>query len=160
MSAVFDFSPLFRSSVGFDRMLNALENARRVASIDNWPPYDIVKSGEDEYRITMAVAGFTEHELIITQEQSVLMIVGQKSGEAEEKRQYLHRGIAGRTFQRRFELADHVKVLGANLANGLLTVILKREIPEDMKPRRIGITTGEALLRDEAMQAETERRAA
>lgn len=160
MSTVLDFSPLFRSSIGFDRMLNALENARRVASIDNWPPYDIVKMGEDEYRITMAVAGFSEDELTITQEQNMLMVAGQRSGEAEENGQYLHRGIAGRAFQRRFELADHVKVVGASLVNGLLTVDLKREIPEEMKPRRIAITTGEALPRVEARKTETEKLAA
>jgi molecular chaperone IbpA len=160
MSTVLDFSPLFRSSVGFDRMLNVLENATRVASIDNWPPYDIVKAGEDEYRITMAVAGFTKDELTITQEQNMLMVAGQKSGENEENRQYLHRGIAGRTFQRRFELADYVKVVGADLVNGLLTVNLKREIPEEMKPRRIAIATGEALPRVEDRQAETKKLAA
>lgn len=160
MSTVLDFSPLFRSSVGFDRMLNALENARRVASIDNWPPYDIVNTGEDEYRITMAVAGFTEDELTITQEQNMLIVAGHKSGESEENGQYLHRGIAGRAFQRRFELADHVKVVGASLVNGLLTVELKREIPEEMKPRRIAIATGETLPRVEARQAEPEKLAA
>jgi len=155
MSTVLDFSPLFRSSIGFDRMLNALENARRVASIDNWPPYDIVKTSEDDYRITMAVAGFTEDELTITQEQNMLVVAGQKSGEADESGQYLYRGIAGRAFQRRFELADHVKVVGASLANGLLTVALKREIPEEMKPRRIAITAGAALPRVEAKPAST-----
>ena len=160
MSTVLDFSPLFRSSIGFDRMLNALENARRVASIENWPPYDIVKSGEDDYRITMAVAGFIEDELTITQEQNVLMVAGQKSGEAEENAQYLHRGIADRAFQRRFELADHVKVVGASLVNGLLTVDLKREIPEEMKPRRIAVATGEALPRVEARKIEAEKLAA
>src|SRR5690606_29101180 len=110
MSTTFDFSPLFRSSIGFDRMLNALENASRVTTIDNWPPYDIVKRGDDDYRITMAVAGFTRDDLTVTQEHNMLMVSGQKPDEAEEDGQYLHRGIAGRSFQRRFELADHVKV--------------------------------------------------
>jgi molecular chaperone IbpA len=160
MSDVFDFSPLFRSSVGFDRMLNALENARRVASRDNWPPYDILKTDEDGYRITMAVAGFTEGELTITQEQNTLMVLGQKSGESEENVQYLHRGIADRAFQRRFELADHVKVVGASIVNGLLTIELKREIPEELKPRRIAITTGETLPRVETRQAEPDKLAA
>ncbi|TFE93535.1 molecular chaperone Hsp20, partial [Shinella sumterensis] len=129
-----DFSPLFRSSIGFDRMLNALEAASRVESIDNWPPYDIIKTGEDDYRIAMAVAGFTQDELTITQEQNMLFVAGQKAN--DDNQQYLHRGIAGRSFQRRFELADHVKVVGAGLVNGLLTVDLKREIPEEMKPRQ------------------------
>ncbi|CAK7261752.1 small heat shock protein IbpA (plasmid) [Shinella sp. WSC3-e] len=120
-----DFSPLFRSSIGFDRMLNALEAASRVESIDNWPPYDIIKTGEDDYRIAMAVAGFTQDELTITQEQNMLFVAGQKAN--DDNQQYLHRGIAGRSFQRRFELADHVKVVGAGLVNGLLTVDLKRK---------------------------------
>jgi molecular chaperone IbpA len=118
-------------------MFNLLENAGRVQSIDNWPPYDIVKNGDDDYQITMAVAGFAQDELSLTHEPNLLVIEGRKSG--EDERQYLHRGIAGRTFQRRFELADHVKVTGASLVNGLLTVELKREIPETMKPRRIEI---------------------
>ena len=142
-----DFSPLFRSSIGFDRMLNALEAASRVDTIDNWPPYDIVKSGEDSYRIAMAVAGFSQDELTITQEQNMLVVSGQKAN--TEDVQYLHRGIAGRSFQRRFELADHVKVVGAGLVNGLLTIDLKREIPEEMKPRQIAITTDMTLSKPE-----------
>ncbi|SCB60756.1 molecular chaperone IbpA [Rhizobium aethiopicum] len=134
-----DFSPLFRSSIGFERMLNALEAAGRAETIDNWPPYDIVKTGEDDYRIAMAVAGFSHDELAITQEQNMLMVSGQRAD--SEDVQYLHRGIAGRSFERRFELADHVKVVDAGLANGLLTIDLKREIPEAMKPRQIDIGT-------------------
>jgi molecular chaperone IbpA len=158
MRTTFDFSPLFRSSIGFDRMLNALETASRVETIDNWPPYDIVRSGEDAYRISMAVAGFGQDELSITQEPNMLMVSGQKAG--EDSGQYLHRGIAGRAFQRRFELADHVKVVGASLVNGLLTIDLKREIPEEMKPRRIEIAGDQALPKVEAKQIETEKRAA
>lgn len=142
MRTTLDFSPLFRSSIGFDRMLSVLEAASRVDAIDNWPPYDIVKAGEDEYRITMAVAGFSRDDLSITQDQNVLMVAGRRSG--EEHNHYLHRGIATRAFQRRFELADHVKVLGADLAHGLLTIDLKRELPEEMKPRRIEIVTVDA----------------
>jgi molecular chaperone IbpA len=133
-------------------MLNALEAASRVETIDNWPPYDIVKSGEDDYRITMAVAGFGQDELTIAQEQNMLMVSGQKAG--EDNGEYLHRGIAGRAFQRRFELADHVKVVGANLVNGLLTIDLKREIPEEMKPRRIEIAGDRALPEVETTQIE------
>lgn len=137
-----DFSPLFRSSIGFERMLNALEAASRAETVDNWPPYDIVKAGEDDYRIAMAVAGFSRDELAITQEQNMLIVAGQKTN--GEDVQYLHRGIAGR-FQRRFELADHVKVVDAGLVDGLLTIALKREIPEEMKPRQIGIETGQSM---------------
>jgi len=160
MRTTFDFAPLFRSSVGFDRMLDALESASRLAPIDNWPPYDIAKVGDDDYRISMAVAGFTPDDLTVTQEQNMLTVAGQKSDEGEENRQYLHRGIAARAFQRRFELADHVKVLGASLVNGLLTIALKRQLPEEMKPRRIAIATGEALPNVEAKRTETAKLAA
>ncbi|TWG97925.1 molecular chaperone IbpA [Mesorhizobium sp. J18] len=139
-------------------MLNALEAASRVEQIDNWPPYDIAKTSEDDYRITMAVAGFSQDELAITQEQNMLIVSGQKTG--EDNSQYLHRGIAGRAFQRRFELADHVKVVGASLVNGLLTIDLKRELPEEMKPRRIEIATGEALPKVETRKIEAEKKAA
>jgi molecular chaperone IbpA len=158
MSTTFDFSPLFRSSVGFDRMLQLLETASRVANADNWPPYDIVKIGEDDYRISMAVAGFSENELTVTQEQNMLMVAGQKSG--DDNAQYLHRGIASRAFQRRFELADHVEVVGANLANGLLTIDLRRELPEEMKPRRIEIATGWAQPKAAVRQIEARKDAA
>lgn len=137
MRTTLDFSPLYRSSIGFDRMFNLLENASRIQSIDNWPPYDIVKMGDDDYQITMAVAGFTQDELTVTHEPNLLVVAGQKAG--EDNGQYLHRGLTGRSFQRRFELADHVKVAGASLTNGLLSIELKREIPEAMKPRRIEI---------------------
>ncbi|MBY3227834.1 Hsp20 family protein [Rhizobium laguerreae] len=153
-----DFSPLIRSSVGFERMLNALEAASRAETIDNWPPYDIVKTGEDEYRIAMAVAGFSQDELAIIQEQNMLVVSGQKAN--GEDVQYLHRGIAGRSFQRRFELADHVKVADAGLVNGLLTIDLKREIPEEMKPRQIEIGTGNAMPKAETKQIKAETQAA
>ena len=157
MRTTLDFAPLYRSSIGFDRMFNLLENASRLQSIDSWPPYDIAKIGDDDYQITMAVAGFSQDELTLTQEPNLLIVTGQKSG--EDRGEYLHRGIAGRSFQRRFELADHVKVVGASLVNGLLAVDLKREIPEAMKPRRIEIGTGS----DVAMpprQLETDKHAA
>ncbi|MDG4897173.1 Hsp20 family protein [Mesorhizobium sp. WSM4976] len=158
MRTTFDFSPLFRSSIGFDRMLNALETASRIETVDNWPPYDITKTSEDDYRISMAVAGFAQDELDITQEQNMLMVSGQKAG--EDKGEYLHRGIAGRAFQRRFELADHVKVVGANLVNGLLTIDLKREIPEEMKPRRIEIAADKAMPKGTTKKIEAEKHAA
>ncbi|EKF40795.1 small heat shock protein HspB [Nitratireductor indicus C115] len=157
-TTTFDFTPLFRSSVGFDRMLHALEAANRVESIDNWPPYDIARLGEDDYRITMAVAGFSQDELTITQEQNLLIVAGQKSG--DDNVEYLHRGIAGRSFQRRFQLADHVRVENASLVNGLLTIELKREIPEEMKPRRIEITSEATPARIEANTHTAEKIAA
>lgn len=151
-----DFAPLYRSSVGFDRVLNLLNNAQRLQAIDTWPPYDIVKTGDDDYRIEMAVAGFGESDLDIIQERNVLVIKGQKA-EAKDG-EYLHRGIAGRSFERRFELADHVKVEDASLVNGLLRIALKREIPEAMKPRKIAIgTRGEQAA---PLQIEAERQVA
>lgn len=132
-----DFSPFFRSSIGFDRIFDLLENASLNA--DNWPPYNIVKHGEDAYRIVFAVAGFAEDELTITHEANMLVINGAKS--EDEEVQYLHQGLALRPFTRRFELADHVIVEGAKLENGLLVINLKKEIPEEMKPRRIAIET-------------------
>ena len=159
MRTAFDFSPLYRSSIGFDRVFDLLENASRATTtIDNWPPYDIARTGEDDYRITMAVAGFSQDELSMTQEQNMLVVSGQKSG--EDTGEYLHRGIAGRTFQRRFQLADHVKVTGARLDNGLLTINLKREIPEEMKPRRIEIGSTTATPKVAQRKIEAEKQAA
>ncbi|WP_027145653.1 Hsp20 family protein [Mesorhizobium sp. WSM3626] len=162
MRTAFDFSPLFRSSIGFDRMLNALDAASRIETIDNWPPYDIAKTSEDDYRITMAVAGFSQDELTLTQEQNMLVVSGQKTGDDKggDNSQYLHRGIAGRAFQRRFELADHVKVVGAALVNGLLTIDLKREIPEEMKPRKIEIAADTTLPKGATKQIEAEKKVA
>jgi molecular chaperone IbpA len=158
MRTTFDFTPLFRSSIGFDRMLDALEAASRVEATDNWPPYDISKAGEDNYRITMAVAGFSLDELDIIQERNMLLVSGQKAD--EDTSHYLHRGIAGRAFKRRFELADHVKVMGAGLVNGLLTIDLKCELPEEMKPRRIEVATTAALPRAETKQIKAREQAA
>ncbi|MBB4227035.1 Hsp20 family protein [Rhizobium mongolense] len=153
-----DFSPLFRSSIGFDRMLNALEAASRAETSDSWPPYDIVKTGENDYRIVMAVAGFSQDELAMTQEQNMLIVSGQKANGDDV--QYLHRGIGSGSFQRRFELADHVRVMGAGLVNGLLTIDLKREIPEEMKPRQIEIRTGQIMPKAETKQIEGKHQAA
>lgn len=157
MRTAFDLSPLFRSSVGFDRVFDLLESARVTAS-DNWPPYDIIKKGDDDYRITMAVAGFSQEDLNITHERNMLLVSGQRN--VDDDNQYLHRGIAGRAFERRFELADHVKVTGASLVNGLLTIDLKREIPEEMKPRRIEIAGAKSPARVEARQVDSGKQAA
>lgn len=155
MRTSFDFSPLYRSSIGFDRVFDLLENASRVQAIDNWPPYDIAKTGDDTYRISMAVAGFTQEELDISAQPNLLIVTGEKNTEASGE--FLHRGIANRAFTRRFELADHVKVKGASLVNGLLNIELERDIPEAMKPRRIAITASSAA---ETRQAIEQKKAA
>jgi molecular chaperone IbpA len=133
-----DFSPLYRSTVGFDRLFDMLDSASRTEASNNWPSYNIERTGEDRYRITMAVAGFAPEEINIVAQGNALLVTGQKKPD-EEGVQYLHRGIAARAFKQSFDLADHVKVVGAGLENGLLTIELAREIPEAMKPRRIDI---------------------
>ena len=135
----FDLSPLFRSTVGFDRLTRLLDSATRVDdSAFSYPPYNIEQTGDDSYRIVMAVAGFGEGDLSITQQANSLLISGKHEKPAEEKK-FLYRGIAGRAFERRFVLADHIVVDGADLRNGLLHVGLKRVVPEALKPRRIEI---------------------
>lgn len=137
-NTLFDFAPLHRSSIGFDRVFDLLENATRAQAVDNWPPYDTVKLSEDRYRITMAVAGFSRDELDISTQPNLLVVTGERKN-TEQEGEYLYRGIASRAFNRRFELADHVKVTGAHLADGLLTIELEREVPETLRPRRIAI---------------------
>lgn len=138
----FDFSPFYRSTIGFDRMARLLENSARLTDIDNgFPPFNIEASGEDRYRVTLAVAGFSLDELDVAVQENALRISGQKREETEGV-QYLHRGIAGRSFDKTFRLADHVKVDSAWLDNGLLTIDLVREVPEEMKPRSIAINAG------------------
>lgn len=137
MATTYNYAPLFRSSVGFDRVFDLLENAQRGRSISDWPPYDILKTGEDSYRISIAVAGFGHDDIDITFQSNLLTVIGKKEEGATEG--YLHRGIAGRPFEHRFELADHVSVSAADLKNGLLSIDLIREIPEALKPRKISI---------------------
>jgi molecular chaperone IbpA len=151
MRTAFDLSPLFRSSIGFDRIFDLLASRGWVDAVDGWPPYDISKVGDDAYRISMAVAGFSQEELTITHEPNLLVVSGRKSD--EDNRHYLHRGIAKQAFERRFGLADHVKIAGANLENGMLTIELKRELPEEMKPRRIAIATASLLPREQTRQS-------
>jgi molecular chaperone IbpA len=140
MRTTLDFSPLFRTGIGFDRVFDVLETASRIQPMDNWPPYDIIRVGEDAYRIVMAVAGFDREELTLTDRPNLLVVSGAKrEADIDPDTQYLHKGIAERTFERRFELADHVKVANASLEKGLLTIELRREIPEALKPRRIDI---------------------
>ncbi|MBP1472801.1 Hsp20 family protein [Frateuria sp. MAH-13] len=153
MRTMFDLAPLHRSSIGFDRIFDMLENATRVQAADNWPPYDTVKLSEDRYRITMAVAGFRRDELDIALQPNLLVVTGERRN-SEQQGDYLYRGIASRSFSRRFELADHVKVTGANLADGLLTIELEREIPEAMRPRRIAIGNAGA---DAALESSGQR---
>ena len=146
----FDLSPLFRSTVGFDRMSRLLDAAGRLDdSQPSYPPYNIEKTGEDSYRITMAVAGFGRDDLSIVSQDNSLTISG-KAQDGAKDASYLHRGIARRAFQRRFELADHIKVKGAELVNGLLHVDLVREIPEARKPREIKIAAAPATVEAKA----------
>ena len=151
MRSAFDFSPLYRSTVGFDRLFDLLDQSSQIDSMTNWPPYNIEKVGEDQYVITMAIAGFSPDELEITQKENQLVVAGQRHG-SEEGKQYLHRGIATRAFRQTFNLADHVKVVGANLENGLLTIELKREVPEALKPRRIEIASGSGKARPQQIE--------
>ena len=137
-----DLSPLMRATVGFDRMMNLLDAMPQTdASAPSYPPYNIEKTEEDGYRITMAVAGFAEDEIEVTVQDDRLIVTGKRDNTAEEARKFLHRGIATRAFERRFELADHIKVSGAGMENGLLHIDLVREVPEAMKPRTIKIET-------------------
>jgi molecular chaperone IbpA len=138
----FDFSPLFRSTIGFDRLARLADTATRIDSTaQSYPPYNIEKTGEDSYRLTMAVAGFSRDEIDITLHENTLIVTGKAQG-ADGSGRYLHRGIARRAFERRFSLADHLKVTGASLDNGLLHVDVVREVPEAMKPRTIAIAIG------------------
>lgn len=142
----FDLSPLYRTAIGFDRLADMVNNAARVDS-NGYPPYNIESLGEDRYRITMAVAGFSLDELDILTERNTLTVSGAKGeAESEQNAEYLYRGIATRSFERRFQLADHVEVDGAQLENGLLHIELKRELPEQMKPRKIEIGSGKSRL--------------
>ncbi|NDV87113.1 Hsp20 family protein [Aurantimonas aggregata] len=136
-----DFAPLYRSTVGFDRLFSMLDGVSQPENGQTYPPYNIERTGENAYRITMAVAGFGETELSIESRENVLTVTGEKSEKTEEAAETLYRGIAGRAFERRFQLAEYVEVKGASLKNGLLHIDLVRVIPEAMKPRKIDITT-------------------
>jgi molecular chaperone IbpA len=140
---LYDFSPLYRMTVGFDRLFDMLDQVN-FEPMTNWPPYNVEKQGDDQYRITMAVAGFSQDEVEVTQQEHTLVISGKKhqdNGQGE----ILHRGIATRAFKQSFNLADFVKVMEAKLENGLLTVELKREVPEELQPRRIPILGAASL---------------
>ncbi|MBC2666411.1 Hsp20 family protein [Novosphingobium flavum] len=141
----FDFTPYRRNTVGFDRLFDLLENASRASGGDNYPPFNIERRSEDAYRITLAVAGFKPADLDITAQQNLLVIQGRKVDEGQGDGQFLHVGIAQRGFERRFELADFVRVENANLEDGLLIIDLVREVPEAMKPKKVSIGTQKSL---------------
>ena len=143
-----DFTPLYRSAVGFDRLARQLETATRTGEDNGWPPYNIETTAENTYRIEIAVAGFKPDELNIEMKENLLTVTGRKTAndDAQPQKTYLHRGLAERDFERRFQLADYVIVTDASLDNGLLAISLKRELPEALKPRRIEISTAKTPL--------------
>lgn len=147
----FDFTPIYRSAIGFERLASLLSNASRVEQGQSYPPYNIEATGEDRYRITMAVAGISEADIEITSEQNKLTVVG-KSEARQDNDKFLYRGIAERAFERRFQLADYVRVTGARLQNGLLHIELQRELPEAMKPQRIKIDADTANVIERKVQ--------
>ena len=158
MRSAFDFSPYRRSTVGFDRLFDMLENSGGAQAQENYPPFDLIKLGDNDYRIELAIAGFTPDEIDITAQQNVLIVSGRKSDETEQgDGDFIYRGIANRSFERRFALADHIQVKGADLKDGLLSIELVREIPEAMKPRKIDIGGGsEKLASKQTVDAEAE----
>ena len=144
-----DLSPLYRSFIGFDHLAQMMDNASRNTKQSNFPPYNIELLGENDYQITMAVAGFVESELHIETEKNTLTVSGVKANkESQGERKFVHQGIAERNFEHKFQLGDHVKVVGANLENGLLNIALLREIPESEKPRKISINSSPELLEE------------
>jgi molecular chaperone IbpA len=155
MRSAFDFSPFRRSTVGFDRLFDMLENSSLGQAQENYPPFDLIKLGDNDYRIELAVAGFKPDELDITAQQNVLLVSGRKKDETDEKgNNYIYRGIATRSFERRFALADHIQVKGADMKDGLLSIELVREIPEAMKPKKISI--GDQPASQKTVDAEAE----
>ena len=139
MRTDFDFAPLYRATVGFDRVFDMLDSMAGQPAHGGYPPYNIEKTADDAWRIAMAVAGFTEAELNITQKEDELLVTGKGNADRHDGTVFLYRGIGGRDFERRFQLADHVRVTSAKLSNGLLTIELQRELPEEKKPRPIRI---------------------
>lgn len=151
MRDAFDFAPFRRSTVGFDRLFDMLENNSMGQSQENYPPFDLIKLGENDFRIELAVAGFRAEDIDVIAQQNVLIVSGEKREENEDKRSnYIYRGIATRSFERRFALADHIEVRGADLRDGLLAIELVREIPEAMKPRKITVGAGSERRQDSA----------
>lgn len=149
-----DYSPFYRSSVGFDRLFSLLDNITTDTSANAYPPYNIERTGDDAYRITMAVAGFAESDLDIETKDTVLTVKGGKSDDKRENVEILHQGIAARAFERRFQLADHVEVVNANLEHGLLHIDLVRKVPEAMKPRKIAIAINDGKKTPKQIEGE------
>ena len=135
----FDFTPYRRNTVGFDRLFDLLETSARSAQNENYPPFNIERTSENEYLVTVAVAGFRQDEIEITAQQNMLVVAGSKEAQSNDNRDFLHMGIATRNFERRFQLADHIHVTAADLSDGLLLISLVREVPEALKPRKISI---------------------
>jgi len=159
----YDFAPLWRSSVGFDRLFDLINDTQRLDAQDNYPPYDIVRTGENAYRISLALAGFSPDDITITAQQNRLTVAGGKTepkGRQTPEHDYLHQGISARSFERQFNLEDHVEVEGASFENGLLQIELARKIPEAMKPRRIEIGGNSSTRRPEKMKTVEQVRAA
>ena len=158
MRSAFDFAPFRRSTVGFDRLFDMLENSSAGQAQENYPPFDLIKKGDNDYCIQLAVAGFARDEIDITSQQNQLIVTGRKSDESDQKDgDFIYRGIANRSFERRFALADHIQVKGADLKDGLLSIELVREIPEAMKPRKINIGGSEqsAIGKDQPASKQT-----
>jgi molecular chaperone IbpA len=145
MRTATDFSPLYRSFIGFDHLANLMDKANRTEKQSTYPPYNIELLAEDKYRISMAVAGFTEQELDIQSERNTLVVTGTKTSDDKVERKFIYQGIADRNFERKFQLNDHIKVVGAFMRDGLLHIDLEREIPEALKPRKIAINSTSAL---------------
>ena len=157
MRSAFDFSPFRRSTVGFDRLFDLLENSAAGQAGDNYPPFDLVQLDDNSYRISLAVAGFRRDEIDITAQQNLLIVAGRRQD--DDGSGYIHRGIATRSFERRFGLADHVTVRGADMSDGLLSIDLVREIPEAMRPRKISLGGGKAqAIESEPAKADTTAR--
>lgn len=153
MRSAFDFAPFRRSTIGFDRLFDLLENSATGQGGENYPPFDLIKLDDNRYRISLAVAGFRRDEIEITAQQNQLIVTGKKAD--DDKADYIHRGIANRSFERRFGLADHIRVTDADLSDGMLSVELVREIPEAMKPRKIEI--GGRSPATETIESQAER---
>ncbi|WP_438725594.1 Hsp20 family protein [Parasphingorhabdus sp. DH2-15] len=156
----FDFSPYRRTTVGFDRLFDLLENQHRSGNGDNYPPFNISRISDDSYRVVLAVAGFKENDIEITAQQNLLTINGRKPNDDDQKCEFLHLGIANRNFERKFELADFVRVANATLIDGLLTIDLVREIPEAMKPKKIAISNASATEAPKLSSVQSEEEAA
>ena len=154
-----DLTPFRRATVGFDRLFDMLENGASLVGGENYPPFDLEQDGEDHYRITLAVAGFRPDEIDVTAQQNLLIVSGRKS-EQENGRSYIHRGIAARSFERRFVLGDYVQVKGAEMKDGLLTLELAREVPEELKPKKIeiGSSSSQARITDQQDGAANQNR--